>query len=363
MILTTDKCVLYDDELWFVNIAGNMVCKTNVNSWNTEVIVKIPKKYLGYDNFTYDCAAVYKDRIILFPKFENWILDYNTKSKKFKASEIKCPELDDNTQNGNSVKFRNAYLRGSKLYLMPHSCHKIVEYDLEKMEYKEYTQWYDEHFARYGWRDINLFCNSLYSGNCLWFLCRETNAIMKFDLETKKTQLFFIGDDSCQFTAFCEHEDKELALWDFANKKIIIWDKVANQVVKEITLDSFNLKDGYLDYIKIFSNNGIILAPFLGSHFIVMDYDKNEEIITDSFEKGEYEAYISSVELSDNKVLFVTQRGIDNILYDVKNKVCEKRCFEVKDCDIPVDFSAEALVNEGENNRSLRKFIEYVEML
>ena len=109
IVFTTDRCVIDGDFLWLVNISGEMICKVNTKSWKTEIVARIPKKHRSFGDYNYSCAAVYQNRVILYPEFENKILDYDLDKRSFVTSEIECLELDDNTIGGNTVKFRNAF--------------------------------------------------------------------------------------------------------------------------------------------------------------------------------------------------------------------------------------------------------------
>ncbi len=361
--LTTDRCVLNDGYLWFVNIAGDMICKTSVKTWLTEVVVRIPDKYRTYESFTYDCAAVYKNRVILFPKFEDWILDYDTDSEKFFAVEMKCPELDYNSMNGNKVKFRNAYVHDDKLFLMPHSCHRIVEYDLNLRTKNEHIGWYEKHFASFNWKDINLFCASLVYDNRMWFLCRETNAIMEFEIDSEKTKLYYVASGKSLFSAFAILDNGLFAIFDYINKKMIYWDvKSGNEDRQpEIDLNDVLAENEYLSYITIFAGKKTVLLPFLGKEIIIIGSGKEGVVSFDYKEKGENEAYISRIRVSNNKTLFISQRGVENLLYDDDNDTWSSVSFKIKNENLPMDFSKYALLNEQEGRSFLKEFIKYVD--
>ncbi len=361
IVFTTDRCVIDGDSLWFVNISGEMICKVSTKSWKTEIVARIPKKHRSFGDYNYSCAAVYQNRVILYPEFENKILDYDLDKRSFVTSEIECLELDDNTIGGNTVKFRNAFLCGDKLYLMPQSCHKIVEYDLERKEHKTYSDWYDNFFSKYGWKDVTIFRSSLENDGSLWFLCGKTNALMQFVLETKESFLYHIGDESSGFSAFSKYKDNEFAIWDSVNKQIVFWDIGKKQMSESSRIDLSKISDDVNKYsfYAMYAGTNIMLAPNLGERIIMID-DNDKDIDISHVEVTKKDAYISVSAIDNNKLLFVTQKGENNMLYDIMTKTWSKVCFEVNPEELPVDFGAQELTEEGRNKHSLYEFIGYV---
>lgn len=373
--ITTDKCILKDEYIWYVSIIGSMICRTNVRTWETEIVEHIPKKYCNNTSYTYDCGIFYGDRLILAPKYEDWILDYDTISGKFDAYKIECSEVDGNTQNGNSIRFRYALIHEDTVWLMPQSARQIIEYRPKEKRYISHKRWYAELFEQYNWGDVTLFGNALKIKESIWLLCYEIGSVMEFNIITGIASLYSIGEQTSRYRLFEKYNDDQIILFDYVNKKLIIWDVVEKKMVRNISLIGVNyetndIRTRKLGYVKLKAiENRFIMPPYLADNFIMININENDLQISTDISKPDNERYINAVILNDGKILFNTQSGIYNILFNPENDSIKRIKFEVELEQMSYDYYEHVFYNEmsdgeimyeNDEGLTLKSFINHI---
>ncbi len=353
--ITTKRCVLQDDYLWYVNLQSAIVCRTNIKSWKTEIVTKIPREYYRWDSFTYDCGVIYEDRLILYPEFENWILDVNIETRKVEGVSIHHLNIDD-SRTTSGIKFKGAYRIDDKVYFLPCSCHCILEYDLNEKKLVEYSDWYREFFCDERIYDNSLFIDSLFSEKKFWFLCKDVNAIMEFDPVEKKAKLHYVGDLSCRFSAFSIYK-KEFVIWDYKNSTMLFWK--GDNTIKRIDLSKHIGVSDQWDYLYFNCDEDIYLIPHTSNKLVIISNNESRariEVVEISETK-----YMSITEVDEENLLFMTMTGKKSVIFNKKNKSMNYRDFFVNQDDIPLSiYNEENIWDENGRDITVYKLINYV---
>lgn len=317
-----ESCVVIDNYLWFVTVRNNWLCKMNASDYRAELICEIP--YADSECYAYKIAGAYDHYLLLMPEYANYLLEYDINSKKFQKYKLYNSEISGNAEGGASIKYRSSVCEGESIWLMPQSCHCILEYNYKRREVYEYTQWYKD-FEKYGWSNENLFGLGVKAEKALWIPCYQLNAVLEFSLETKKSKLHFVGSQKNRFgaIAYCNN-----AFWlmDNVNQEIVKWnpldgeEKCFHNFPKDYGLDKrFSCDDKNMQYSAICMlgiKNSILVLPCTSNQF--MKFDTETGIMEKIIMKPSGGSYLFACELKNGKILCANQSGNQLAVYSIE---------------------------------------------
>lgn len=313
--------VVVDGCLWFVATRKNWICRMDLSDYKTQFVCEIP--FAKLKDHSYKIETMYNDNIILMPEYADYILEYNIHTGTFRKTDLKLSLHTSGTVGGTAIKFRSSVKDGDIIWMMPQSCHCIIEYNARTHTVSEHNSWYKQ-FEKYNWNNVNLFGMGIMANESLWIPCYQLNAVLEFSVKTKASKLHFIGNEGSFYSAIIYMNEK-FWLLDNVNKSIIQWDSKTGEInINNIFSDGYGLEKIYANNSEnekygvccmYALNNRILLLPALANQFVI--FDLNDQKTTKLTDKPLGQSYVNAYLSTDDRALCFSQNG--NVMVEISS--------------------------------------------
>ena len=219
----------YDDAMWFIYGYYGALCKSNLKTWDTEIIGELPSnKKMQSDAFTK--IIPYKKFLYLIPWWGDDLLIYDIEKEKY--TEIRLE------QDGKS-RFNNAFLESNEIICLPVAYKSILRINVQNQEVVE------EYDMRAFMRkySINYFnCSARIDNGTYAMVSPESDKIFIYDSNTKSMSTIETDKQNRYFESvvflgnilfLCSNNAKEIVLFNWDTQKVekIWWPEGKERVV------------------------------------------------------------------------------------------------------------------------------------
>ena len=297
------SCICYENGgLWFVHAQLPLLCYTNIQSGEVEVVKIIPCEK---QKCSYMFRGIYamEDKIVLIPSNTKNIMIYLKHKDMFKKIEI---------ENACSNMFRGYIKDGEWLYLKPYCYGKIVRFNYvtEQVEYG--TDWKEKVELN---DCISAACKADNEYlNAIW----NKNYILKYNAEEKNIERFILPGIS--EISQIVYRKNQIFVYDMLDKTLKRYDCKTNKITKSVYI---GIDDGWLDEL----NNKIVLSTVEKNYWVV--FDKNLEVVAEkqnSIEKYSFQSDYCCIEWTKDEKGNIY--GIDvnsNLIQFSGNEISQKK--------------------------------------
>lgn len=259
---TLDVCRVGDD-IWFVTVYLQLLCKLNLKDEKIEVVAEVPEmphdSYLKYVN-----VVNYEDKIILVPYHADALCIYDITTQCFVKHYFRDEYVND--------CFGRAILYKHYLFLTPKNYPAIVRYDVTTGKFEYYDQCITDALELIGeekqgypfaWA-VSHYEEELYIGS-MW-----SNVILRFNMETSCYSVSKIGNDANTYRGMAADEEYcWLILCDSPN--VVRWNRVTGET-KEYDKFPDGFEAGEIPFKNIMDfGSELYMVPFHANHICKMD--------------------------------------------------------------------------------------------
>lgn len=186
-----NDCAYENGIMWFVAGNYNGLFQMNIESGETIYLGKIPSEDEVISNL-YVKIFKQENNLWLIPNRAKDLVKYNLKDKTFE--KYKFPGLYKEKMQ----RFQYACMQGNKIYMIPANYERIVFFNMETLTIHTDDKWL-------GYRDncnicpLSVFPNICIVNGKLYFILYDTNVVVEYDLETRVSKEFKVGQESGRY--------------------------------------------------------------------------------------------------------------------------------------------------------------------
>lgn len=259
---TLDVCRVGDD-VWFVTLYLQLLCKLNLKDGKIEVVAEVPEVPLdGY--LKYIDIVKYKDKILLAPYHADALCIYDIATQCFVKHYFRDEYVNE--------CFGRAILYKHYLFLTPKNYPAIVRYDVTTGQFEYYDQCItdaleliaeEKQGSPFGWAVSN-FEEELYIGS-IW-----SNVMICFNMETCCYSVFKVGKETNAYRGMtADREYCWLILCDSPN--VVRWNRVTGET-REYDKFPDDFEAGEVPFKNIMDfGSELYMVPFYANHICKMD--------------------------------------------------------------------------------------------
>lgn len=218
---------LYDDGscYWFTAMNYNALFKLHKDTWLVEYIGSFPNERTdGYR--LYSSILEHRDKLYFTPLRADEIGVFDKKKQQFSKIVFENEKkecLDDYT----GWNFVTAYRHKSFLYFIPHQRKFILKLNMETGDISFQTDWYKMLRKKGIHTGESLFFKTCRKENVVYAPFNHINAVLMFNLQTEKAELFTVGDTGTGYVDIC-YDGGKFWLAPLTGRKIFRWDEKTN---------------------------------------------------------------------------------------------------------------------------------------
>ena len=358
---TFDVCRVGDD-LWFITLKTQLLCKYNMKSGKMECVEEIPdtarwgKEYIG--------LVHYENRLIFVPYIANSICVYDMINGTFRKEYFR----DENVL----VKFNRGTIFEHYLYLIPCGYPAIVRYDVLTGEFTYYREGIRELQDR---MDQSPFSEFATWEEELYILSRRSNDILCFNMHTQESKYYSLDETSTRYVGIAM-DDKYCWIGKYNDCTVFRWNRSTGEVVEYRNVPE-TFRYGDFAYAGIFPREDKVYL--LGNSDGMLEMSKTvDEIVFSDFElpynengfkseyyrykySGDYD-YIFAYKISANEIAACAYYDASLMVLNVDSKSYKKVPIRIKE-----QLQTEAKKYSGnlkemweDANIPLSKFVEFL---
>ena len=179
-LLPMSNGIVYEERLWFVGLNDNGIYSMNLETFEAELICRIPWEDVSHKKMQYGKIVRYENKILLVPWFATRIAVFDMQEKKLRYIEYAVEKC------GSGNCFYDGVLIDHKIFLVPTSSEKIVCVNMitETIDYVSESL-IDKLSLPEGKRAFAIGGTSLI-GKYILFTMMFNNLIVKYDTETNE---------------------------------------------------------------------------------------------------------------------------------------------------------------------------------
>ncbi len=323
--VTYENAVFFSDKLYFTDMHRNEMCAYDITTDETELICKVDSEESQMRLFG---AIISKcDEMYLVPFSAKCMYKVNVNTGEYESIQFKSVSSNTAFSYLSTAKFLSAHLYEDKIYLMPVSYPAIVEYNCTTGEIQYYDSWLEEAVIDYNPDENALFRKTMLLGDYIYAPFCGKNAVLKFNVITKETQILSVGSKDCAYSSIC-FDGKCFWLSPRGVTPVVRWNE-ENDEVREYTEfpEHCNLKPG--SFANIFAlNDFIVLLPMNAEMAVQTDVRSGE---MQEFKLNT--AGISNMSYCESEeaiYFFAANKGL-LFIYDKETGHCEERYISFPD--------------------------------
>lgn len=220
LILPNDHIYLEEDDMWFVSVEGNELCRGRLSTEECEYVAQIPVGSEGSLRSAPFCLK-YKNTIVCLPDTGADIWLYNLEQKNFHRIVV------DNPQNVRLIII-NYKLNGAILWAWAgEGLRRLVEIDLEKRQIQAYYRISEDDTAFFA-RQIASYKNFIY------FFENNEKVLYAFDIVSKEIEKYNLQEVKSNIISICS--DGEFFWLAGEEECIYTWCKTTQELIRHANL-------------------------------------------------------------------------------------------------------------------------------
>lgn len=322
-----DVCRI-DDDIWFVTLYLQLLCKLNLKNEKIEVVAEVPEVPQA-EYFRYVNIVNYENKVILVPYRADALCIYDITTKCFTKHYFK-EEFVNNC-------FGRAVLHKHYLFLTPMDYPAIVRYDILTGEFEYYDQCISDALEVMGEeKQVSPFVwavsnheDELYIG-AMW-----SNVILRFNMETCQYSVSKVGKETNTYRGMAA--DKEycwLILCDSPN--VVRWNRITGETEE---FDKFpdGFEAGSIPFKNILDFGGALyLVPCQANHICRLDKGTGNISFAEfalPYKEGTYQSefyaratvnYDFAKKILENEIAALSLYDDSFVLLNVNDKSCQR---------------------------------------
>lgn len=207
------------DDMWFVSISGDALCKGNRMTEEAEYIARTPIRYEGKGGWPSPSCVKYKDILILLPGLGKDIWRYDLKNKKFsKITTINPQHI--------RLDIFTCWIVGRTLWAWSGrfgGLRCLLEVDLEDCNVRHYYRIVEGNNLLFSWQPAR-------SGDNVYIFENNSKKLYEFNLISKKTVEYNLDAITGVIVTICCDED---GVWLAGEEKCIYeWNRATERLVR-----------------------------------------------------------------------------------------------------------------------------------
>lgn len=300
------------NDIWLSMTNRNAICKIDCVSSKASIIAQFP----GYDIIDRDLYyfSLYVDhKVIFFPRRAKEAAIYDIRKKDLEMVPLKKPESIFSVRYNGGLKFADGLLYHSSVYMFGFRYPAIVKLDIDTMKLIYLTDWMA--YYPYMKEDAEFFAQGhLQIGSDVYLAIKNTNSIVKLNLETDMMEVFSVKCSAKKFMAVAAYKDSAcLFSWKDYRIDIILWNPLTNAVIEYSIETNKDAKALAVYWIPVLIENCVYLFPLYGHDVYAMNLDTGEAFECKEIEKKivgsndlPYDFSVSSVKNVSGEIVFQT---------------------------------------------------------
>ncbi|MDR1687117.1 MAG: hypothetical protein LBS21_00710 [Clostridiales bacterium] len=375
------KSTAFDGEnYWFANRWYNALIKMNRKSGETQYIGTFPGEAIFQTDLYFGCLY-FNGKVYFGPQNAKNIAIYDIEKSQFKTMELRAlEELNcqlDRVEN-NTPRFMFVISDDDKyIYLSPtRSYPAIIRINIQSQEAEyitDYLRAIDERYFKF--YEYYSFKKCFVDGDILWIPSSKSNAVIKYNMQTKESLMLVIEDNSIENILVnggyigeylwyngCFWISLVLPSRSIYFGSILQWDSEQNRIIKHTDLkDVVEYEEGYqlsllrgiytdrcFWYVSDYSGKSIKINAFTGE---IRSSHKFDSLSMLAREKGEHLSYFTTTFSQNNIICLFASSNLGNIInvmieYDTKNNSFQR-------FDLELDKRTADVYLEGINKTEL----------
>lgn len=327
-----DACVS-DGNLWFMHCHYNALCKMELTTGKVEIVGAVPDEISNGERLYHD--VIKKDEKLFFaPHIASRLIEFDLNKKTYREISIKHAIQKEKSKFTRMIRYKD------RLFLLPTYYQAVVGYNCNNGSTKYYT-----HLIR-AMKGHNKepnnqpeFMNAMtIEGELLLMASSRTNAILEFNIETEKSILHIVGNDSNNYYRM-EYDGNDYWLIPHNSKAIVRWNRKNGKCTE------------YLDYPEGFigDNNAFLSIHYCGDYMLAFPKKANMIIKIDiqtgcmaefklplPFKEGDREEkyynwpnnYYFTKKIDDDHIIALTAYNSSLLIINTKTQECTiRKCF------------------------------------
>lgn len=261
------------DFIWVSAINCNALFKINVKSMEAEYMGSFPHEDL-YGKYLHRSVIKIGNKLFFTPFSADRIGIYDIETNEF----LTTPELKNKDI---PFKFERSIVYGDYIFFFPQRYNAIVKYNYKTNEISYFNDWLHE------FHEVTAASNPIYFGfgvevkdNKAYIPCRQTNAILEFDLTEGKSKKIIVGSDENTYISILYDSGYFYLISAAQSSTITRWNPETGEIRE------------YKDMPEGFISQGI---PFInlikyGKYILALQNEANMSVLLDT-ESGETKEY------------------------------------------------------------------------
>jgi len=318
------ECICNDDKYhWFSALYFNALFRIDKGTYQVEFIANFPDENLmGFRLFT--GAALCNGKIYFAPYLAENISVYDINSNEFTLVKIIRPDnYNFNICYLDKSKFNSSVVYKNCIFFIPYAYPGIIRYNTESGDI-DYFDDFVPLFQQYLTNNMPyFFFNSCTVDNYIFAASFNGNAVLAFNMDTCKSEIYEVGNKNNTYSAICYHDGY---LWLLPRKPgpIVRW-KLRTSTFDEYPNLPRDFKcDDFCFHAFCYANGNLWAFPLSGNMALKIDpgsgrTEKAEVFQQDCKVGHNFPAWRFTMAISDgNAIMAYSQARNRFIIYDCK---------------------------------------------